>query len=724
MPDIPDAAESLNDQQLRAVRHRGGHLLVLAGAGSGKTRTLTLRLVSLLEDDGVDPGRILALTFTNRAAAEMRGRVEAIVGRRRGLWMGTFHSFCAWLLRREASRLGHPADYTIYDADDGRRVLRSIIREAGFSRGITPARMAGRISSLKSSLVTPEAAMEQAEDGAGREVAEVYAAYQAELRRSGAFDFDDLLTQALRAIRQNDDVRGHYAGRYRHVLVDEYQDTNAVQHRLLMALAAPGTEVCVVGDDDQSIYGWRGARVENMLDFERDFPGAEVIRLEENYRSTRAILEAASRLVSVNSRRRAKRLWTRGETGSPPTVRVCSSESGEAAAVFDRMESMREDEGLAYGDMAVLYRTNAQSRPFEAEAGRRGIPSQVVGSVRFYERREVKDALCYLRAVLNPADRLSFRRIVNTPRRGVGTKSLKRFEDFVEATGMDPVDALGEAERISGISGRARSGLSRLGELLGRSAGLVESGAPALEVAEYLLAESGYLNGFSPGDPEDARRLANLEELRRSMAEFDREHPGEGLPGFMAEVSLLTSVDGFDSSEEGAVTLMTLHCAKGLEFDCVFLAGVDEGMLPFVRPGSHAPSDLEEERRLMYVGITRARKHLFVTSVAGRRRPGVRAGGPSRFLAEAGLMDGSTPESAPPRSEATEPRVRSAPSAYARGNLVHHPRYGRGLVVRAGRRGEEWQLTVDFGFDEPKVLLTGYVPIEIIKRRGSRMDLD
>jgi len=725
MPKIPDIIEELNEQQLRAVRYRGGHLLVLAGAGSGKTRTLTLRLASLLDEDGVDPRRLLALTFTNRAAGEMRRRVESITGRRRGLWMGTFHSFCAWMLRREAERLGYPADFTIYDADDSRRVLRSIMRERQLSKGLTPASMAGRISSMKSNLMTPEAAAEAARDNRQRQVAEVYAAYQSILNQSGAFDFDDLLTQALKLLRQKTDISRHYAGRYLHVLVDEYQDTNAVQHRLLMALAPPGTQVCVVGDDDQSIYGWRGARVENMLDFERDFPGAEVIRLEQNYRSTAAILEAASRLVSRNSRRRGKELWTAGGMGASPEARICSSESEEASMVFDRVESLRDREGFTYGDMAVLYRTNAQSRPFEAEAGRREVPSQVVGSVRFYERSEVKDVLCYLRVVLNPADRLSFRRIVNNPRRGVGAKSLGCFEGFVDETGMNPVEALSGAERIPGLSGRARSGMARLGRLLERAAGLVESGAPALEVAEYLLAESGYLDGFSPDDPEDARRLENLEQLRGSLAEFDREHPAAGLPGFMAEVSLLTSADSFDSEREGAVTLMTLHCAKGLEFDCVFLAGADEGMLPFVRPGRRETADLEEERRLMYVGITRARKRLFVSSVVGRRRPGVPAGGPSRFLAEAGLLEGAASRGAAPSpAVAREVRVHSEPSGYSRGNLVRHPRYGKGLVVRAGRRGEEWQLTVDFGFDEPKVLLTGYVPIEILKRRGTRMDLD
>lgn len=716
--------EQLNEHQLDAVRYRGGHLLILAGAGSGKTRTLTLRVASLLEEDGIDPRRLLALTFTNRAAAEMRGRVEAIVGRRKGIWMGTFHSFCAWMLRREAGRLGYPADFTIYDADDSRRVLRSIMKDHELSKGLTPSRMAGRISSMKASLMTPETALEQAEGRHQRDAAEVYAAYNYRLNQSGAFDFDDLLTHGLELLRQNNDISRHYVGRYQQVLVDEYQDTNTVQHSLLMALAAPGTEVCVVGDDDQSIYGWRGARVENMLEFERDFSGARVVRLEENYRSTASILQAASRLVACNSRRRGKELWTRGEKGAAPEAHLCSSDLEEAAWVFDRMERLRAEDGFTYGDMAVLYRTNAQSRAFEAEAGRREIPSQVVGSVRFYERREVKDALCYLRAVLNPADRLSFRRIANTPRRGVGSRSLQRFETFVADAGMNPVAALSACGGIPGLSGRARAGLSRLGELLSRSAGMVESGTPALEVAEYLLAGSGYLDSFSPDDPEDARRLANLEELRSSLAGFDRENPGRGLPGFMAEVSLLTSADSFDAGAEGAVTLMTLHCAKGLEFDCVFLAGVDEGMLPFVRPGRRETADLEEERRLMYVGITRARKHLCVTSVMGRRRPGVRAGGPSRFLAEAGLLRDAAPDSPPLSSGPREVRVPAEAAGYARGNLVHHPRYGKGLVVRAGRRGEEWQLTVDFGFDEPKVLLTGYVPIEILKKRGTRMDLD
>jgi DNA helicase-2/ATP-dependent DNA helicase PcrA len=638
--------------------------------------------------------------------------------------MGTFHSFCAWMLRREAGRLGLPGEFTIYDADDSRRLVRRIMRDRETGRGLTPAKVAGRISSLKNDLLTPEDAIEEASNPSQRQVAEVYAAYQKGLRDSAAFDFDDLLTHALGLLRQKNDISAHYVGRYRHILVDEYQDTNMVQHRLLMALASPRTQVCVVGDDDQSIYGWRGARVENMLEFERDFPGAEIIRLEENYRSTGSILSAASRLVANNRRRRGKELFTRGEQGVPPEVVLCATESREAAEVFDRIEALRSREGFTYGDMAVLYRTNAQSRPFEAEAGRRGVPSQVVGSVRFYERREVKDALCYLRVVLNPADRLSFRRMVNTPPRGIGAASLGRFESFLDGTGMDPVEALYSADRVPRLSGRARAGMARLGGILRRARGMVESGDPALEVAEYLLAESGYLDSFSPADPEDAQRLSNLDELRSSLAEFDSANPGGGLPAFMAEVSLLTSADTFDSEREGAVTLMTLHCAKGLEFDCVFLAGADEGMLPFVRPGSHGPSDPEEERRLMYVGMTRARRRLTVSSVTGRRRPGVRAGGPSRFLGEAGLLESPAVAAAPSAGPLAKEPGETSPRRYCRGNLVHHPRYGRGLVVRAGRRGGEWQLTVDFGFDEPKVLLTGYVPIEIVKRRGSRADLD
>ena len=722
MPNVRNGFAGLNDPQLRAVRYRDGHLLVLAGAGSGKTRTLTCRLASILEEDGVDPRSLLALTFTNRAAAEMRRRVEDMTGSRKGLWMGTFHSFCAWMLRREAERLGYPGDFTIYDADDSRRLIRGIMRERESVRGLTPARMAGRISSLKNDLVTPDGALEEAATPSDSEVAVVYAAYQKALYDSGAFDFDDLLTHALELLRQKIDISGHYVGRFRHVLVDEYQDTNMVQHQLLMALTSSRTQVCAVGDDDQSIYGWRGARVENMLEFERDFPGAEIIRLEENYRSTGSILAAASRLVANNRRRRGKELWTRGKQGEPPELNLCSTESEEASKVFDRIEELREHDGFTYGDMAVLYRTNAQSRPFEAEAGRRKVPSQVVGSVRFYERREVKDALCYLRVVLNPADRLSFRRMVNTPPRGIGKKSLLRFESHLDRMGIDPVEALQSVGGIPGLSGRARSGMDRLGGLLQRARGMVDAGDPAGEVADYLLVESGYLDSFSSRDPEDAQRLYNLDELRSSLAEFDAGHPGAGLPEFMAEVSLLTSADTFDSRLEGSVTLMTLHCAKGLEFDCVFLAGVDEGMLPFVRPGSAGPSDLEEERRLMYVGMTRARRRLVVSSVIGRRRPGVRAGGPSRFLEEAGLLGATDAalSAGPPAKKPEEP----APHGYSRGNLVHHPRYGRGLVVRAGRRGEEWQLTVDFGFDEPKVLLTGYVPIKVLKRRGSRADLD
>ncbi len=715
----------LSPRQREAVTHPEGPLLILAGAGSGKTRVLTYRMAWLLDSGVCEPWRLLAMTFTNKAAGEMRDRVESLLGGSARPRMGTFHSVCAWLLRREAGRIGISERFTIYDSEDQRTTIKRLIKAGGNPASLTPSSTSSWISLRKNRGVTPEEALESASGTRESRLAELYALYDRRLRESDALDFDDLLTVTLRALRQYPDIRRAYSERWHHVLVDEYQDTCRVQHELLRELASHG-RVTVVGDDDQSIYSWRGARVENMLGFERDFPGTTMVRLEENYRSTGSILKGASTLVANNSRRHAKTLWTRRPEGDPVRVVAVSDEEEEAAVVISGAADILERTG-GDGTVAVLYRTNRQSRPLETECRRRGLRYEVVGAQRFYERAEVKDVIAYLRLVVNPADRVSLERVLNRPSRGVGRASRERFLSALDAGGADPAGLMLDAGDVPGLSGRAVSGLVSLGEWLSAARLAEEAGAPALEILDGLLEAVPITGMYDPEDPGDQSRLENLDELRSSVSRYDEDVPGGGLVGFLNDASLLTSVDEYEGEGTGSVALMTLHCAKGLEFDHVYVTGLEEGMLPFVRPGEHQPFDMEEERRLLYVGMTRARESLTLTWAAGRRRPGVRLGGPSRFIHEmaAGLERPMGPE--------REPRVPAAGTGregdrhrtdYARGNLVRHPRYGRGIVVRADRRGEEWQLTVDFGFDEPKTLLTGYVPIPVLKRRGGPDDLD
>jgi DNA helicase-2/ATP-dependent DNA helicase PcrA len=720
----------LNDRQREAVEHDGGHLLVLAGAGSGKTRVLVHRIARLVGTGRTDPHRIVAMTFTNKAAGEMRERVQALLTKdASAVTLGTFHSVCARILRRESGLVGYPSDFSIFDADDQRVILRRILRQNGTAGGITPGSAAAAISAMKNDMKSCEEAEETADSTREQDMASIYSLYERELRGSFAFDFDDLLTWALGVIRHYPDASGRYRGFFTHVLVDEYQDTNLVQRELLMALAGSSTEVTAVGDDDQSIYAWRGARVDNILGFPDDFPGTLTVRLEQNYRSSGNILAAASALVGHNSRRLGKVLWTKSGAGAPVTVQQLPTPSGEARWVLEKAAELVDGGEAEAGSVAVLYRTNAQSREFETASRMAGMPYEVIGTVRFYERAEVKDLVAWLRLVVNPADSSSLSRVINRPPRGVGRKSAELFFGGIPP-GSDCIDALVRAGGIGGLPSKTRTALVSLGQSLDSARRLAGAGAGAAEVTDAVIRGTDLLSQYDPGDVQDRARLDNLEEFRRGVSEYDRLVPDGGLPGYLREVSLLSSVDEY-SGTGGKLALMTLHCAKGLEFDAVFVTGLEEGMLPFVRPGESSCSDLEEERRLLYVGMTRARKRLFLTFAADRSRPGVRMSGPSRFISEiAGLEHPfGGPAGGSGRAYDGVPGKRSVPvptagtARYSRGNLVSHPRYGKGLVVKASRRGDEWELTVDFGFDEPKILLTGYVPIEVVRERGTREDI-
>ena len=717
----------LNPRQTEAVEYFDGPLLVLAGAGSGKTRVLTSKVARIIDLGYAPPERILAMTFTNKAAGEMRRRVSDLLpGRGDRVRMGTFHSICAWILRREAHHLGYSERFTIYDADDQRTLLRRLLKQKALNASVTPGQAKSYISRQKNAAISPEESEGSITSDRDRALVEMYRAYQEHLRDSSAFDFDDLLTTTLTIYRQNDDIREYYSGLFAYILVDEYQDTNFVQHQLLREMVGEGTGVCVVGDDDQSIYAWRGACVENMLEFEKDFPGTKTIKLEENYRSSGNILRGAAALVGFNSRRLGKTLWTSRDKGEPIKVRVLYSEVEEAKWIAGEIDGLVSRKECPPDSVAVLYRTNAQSRHFETECRRRGLDYEVVGSQRFYERAEIKDIVAYLRLILNPQDRISVSRMLNRPARGIGAKGQEAFLAHMGRMGAGVVVAMGSAAEARGITSKGIRELERLAGWFSRAVEMTVQGSPAAAIVDSLLENVDITGMYSSSDVTDQSRLENIAEFRRSVAEYDCEFPEGGLPGFMNEISLATTVDEYQGEKSGKVALMTLHCAKGLEFHTVFIAGLEEGMLPFIRAGEYQVSDIEEERRLLYVGITRAMYRLYLTCALGRVRPGVRSAGQSRFISEIAGGEARIPPPPVKTGSAVPPRPESASGdgeVYERGNLISHPRYGKGLVLKAERRGEDWQIRVDFGMDEPKTLVTGYVPIPVVKRKASRADL-
>ncbi len=625
----------LNPEQREAVEYGEGPLLVLAGAGSGKTRVLTTRIARLIER-GVPAWRILAVTFTSRAADEMRRRIEALLGEPpTGMWTGTFHSLGARLLRREAAWLDRDAHFTIYDEDDALRAVKMAMEEADVDPDRwAPRALRSRISDAKSQLVGPDDLEQRSFDLLARRVIDVYPAYEAVLRRCNAFDFDDLLARAVRLLDAEDEVRERYAGRFLHVLVDEYQDTNHAQYRMVRALAGVHRNLCVVGDDDQSIYGWRGADLRNILDFERDFPGAHVVRLERNYRSTDPILRVANAVIARNTARKPKELRTERPGGEPVVVVRTADERAEAEWAVSELQKL--DSRYPPGEVAVLYRTNAQSRPFEEVLRSARVPYRIVGGVRFYERREIRDVLAYLQLVVNPADEAAFLRAVGWPRRGVGSVTLERLM-AVRGEGETLVDAATRASSVDVIPSAGGRALEEFAGAL-RELGEIQRERPAIEVVEACLERFG-IRAALAAEEEGEDRIANVEELVEAVREFDSsgleempEDAGE-LELFLQHVALLSDIDRWDP-ERGSVSLMTLHNAKGLEFPVVFVAGLERGLFPLSRAEESA-EEYEEERRLFYVGVTRARDLLYLTYAGRRWRAG--SGGeaePSPFLEE------------------------------------------------------------------------------------------
>ncbi|PZN08763.1 MAG: DNA helicase PcrA [Bacillota bacterium] len=716
---MADLLADLNPAQREAVTHPGGPVLVLAGAGSGKTRVLTRRVAYLLQQ-GVAPHQILAITFTNKAAREMRERVEQLVGAQaRDMWIGTFHASCVRILRRDGHRVGYDRNFVILDEDDRRTVLREVLKERNLSETRYPPNAVGAmISAAKNQLLGPEAFAARHRDFYRQQVAAVYAAYQERLQKNGAMDFDDLLMQTVRLFEEAPDVLASYQRRFVHILVDEYQDTNHAQYRLLRLLAAGHRNLFVVGDPDQSVYRWRGADITNILRFEEDYPDARVVRLELNYRSTASILAAAQAVIEHNTQRKEKQLRSVHGEGARVVVFGAADEHDEAWFVAREMERLH-DEGYEYGDMAVLYRTHAQSRVVEETLLRRGIPYRIVGGLKFYERKEVKDILAYLRLAVNPDDRISLRRVINVPRRGIGEATLARLEAHLDRAGVGLLDALAQAEAIPGITRPQAAALAAFGEVIADLAALAQQ-RPAYDVIAFALDRTGYREMLEQERTPDARtRLENLEELLSVARDFERQRgPGDApLVDFLAEVALVSDVDQL---EEGAraVSLMTLHSAKGLEFDVVFITGMEEGVFPHSR-SLDDPQELEEERRLCYVGMTRARQRLYLCFTRQRTLFGAtRRQVPSRFLEEAdarylewqGLLPGADEPAADGGEAAGAPGGAGWPGGGARwgatgrfdrvGGAFGRDRHRGGPSVGAARNGRT-RTAPDWGGREP-----------------------
>ncbi|MGE3286983.1 MAG: DNA helicase PcrA [Pseudonocardia sp.] len=751
--------EGLNPRQVEAVVHAGSPLLIVAGAGSGKTRVLTHRIAWLLAERGVHPGEIMSITFTNKAAAEMKARVDGLVGRRaNAMWVSTFHSMCVRVLRREAKHLGVRSAFSVYDADDTRRLVGLVARDLELDPKRYAARgLAAQISNLKNELRTAEDAAARASNDYERRVAEVYAIYQQRLRTANAFDFDDLIMETVSLLQRLPAVAEYYRRRFRHVLVDEYQDTNHAQYvlvRELVAAAVEGAEpgeLCVVGDSDQSIYAFRGASIRNIVEFEQDFPNARTILLEQNYRSTQTILSAANAVIARNANRRDKRLWTDAGDGGKVVGYVADNEHDEAAFVAHEIDRLVDSGEVRNCDVAVFYRTNAQSRVFEDVFLRVGLPYKVVGGVRFYERKEVRDALAYLRVLSNPEDTVSLRRILNTPRRGIGDRAEESVAQYADRERISFAAALRLAaeDRIPGLVTRSQRCIASFVHLMDDLRELVERGEPTAEILEAVYARTGYTAELEASDdPQDGSRRENLAELvtvarefagDAAVADLDDSDVAVGAPepgslaAFLERVALVADADSVPDSDAGMVTLMTLHTAKGLEFPVVFLTGWEDGVFPHLRAMSD-PAELAEERRLAYVGITRARDRLYLTRALMRSSFGQPSANPaSRFLDEvpAELVEWrrSEPERSAPVGRfgfgrRPEPRDRGdwrAPAARTPaatislevGDRVNHDKYGLGTVVAADGVGPRATVTIDFGSaGTVRLMLIGGVPLQ------------
>jgi DNA helicase-2/ATP-dependent DNA helicase PcrA len=734
----------LNPQQSAAVTHAGGPLLVVAGAGSGKTRVLTRRIAYLMSRRNVAPYQILAITFTNKAAGEMKERVADLVGPvAKSMWVSTFHSACVRLLRQEANRLGYSNSFSIYDSADSLRLITIVAKELNLDSKRYPARQfQAMISNAKNELMGPNDYVNTTSNQFEEVVADVYSIYQKRLQQANAMDFDDLILKTVQVLQQFPEAKARFRSRFRHVLVDEYQDTNHAQYILVKELVGneseglPAAELCVVGDADQSIYGFRGATIRNIMQFELDYPNATTVLLEQNYRSTQNILNAANAVITQNVSRKEKNLWSEAGAGSPLTGYIAESEHDEAQFVTDEIRDLQKSGVSQPGDTAIFYRTNAQSRVFEEVFMRSALPYKVVGGLRFYERREVKDLLAYLRVLSNLEDEISIRRVINLPKRGIGDRALECVELFGSAQGLSFWQALNRASEAPGIPNRAAQSINEFVSMLIALNVLVEAKTRPSVIVEAVLEQSGLLAELeSSTDPQDEVRVENMKELLAVSMEYEErpiEELGEdeeiSLAGFLEKVSLVADADEIPEGEDhgGVVTLMTLHTAKGLEFPTVFLTGMEDGIFPHSRTLGEQ-DEIEEERRLAYVGLTRARERLYISRAEYRSSWGAPTYNPaSRFLdeipenliewrnASSSSLSPSlvrktrTVTAAPPR--ATGKKINSIELAV--GERVSHDTFGLGTVVATAGEGEKAEATINFGEYGEKRLLLRYAPVE------------
>lgn len=672
-----DILEGLNNAQKSAVITTGGPVLILAGAGSGKTKTLTHRIAYLLTHERVWPNEILAVTFTNKAAKEMRERLATLTAQANTRsfmpWMGTFHSMCVRILRQDGNAIGIATNFVIYDEDDRQGLVKQAMKQLSVSVDqVKPRAVSAAISGAKNDLVGPEEYMRAASYHTQRAIGEVYARYEQMREAAGALDFDDLLLKTVQLFHDNADVRTRYQQQFKHIMIDEYQDTNAAQYAIVKALVNTDRNVCVVGDDWQSIYGWRGADFRNILRFEKDFPGAMVVKLEQNYRSTASILEAAHNVITKNIERTDKALWTDIGKGAPVMIHAAYDEGDEAHYIADRMSAQVALGARQYGDFAVLYRTNAQSFAIERALMQYHIPYQVVGGVRFYDRQEIKDVIAYLRLLYQPNDRMSFSRIVNVPTRGIGDTSLEKFLAWQSMSGFDIITALRNADQTDTLTPRAKKALMHLGETLVHLQGDSLAGTNPHDIIDRLLERVGYHEYILDGTPRAEERVENIAVLLNDSQTFAT------LADFLEEVALMSSID--QATDQQAVTLMTIHAAKGLEFPVVFMAGMEDGLFPSSRALEEGPHQLEEERRLCYVGMTRAREELHMIYAQSRAQFGNRSYGmPSRFLEDMGYGALATQQvaAAPPRYNDFDELVME----FDINDQVHSPQFGVGTII-------------------------------------------
>ena len=720
----------LNKEQQQAVQHTEGPLLILAGAGSGKTKVLTVRIAHLLAQ-GVNPYEILAITFTNKAAKEMKSRVEGLVGDvANRIWLSTFHSFCAKFLRFELDNfLGYNSNFTIYDTSDSQAVIKAALKALNLDDKYYPVgAMIAAISDAKNKLLFASDFRKQARDFYQQKVADVYEYYERELRKNNALDFDDLLLVAVKLLQSNEAVLDKYSKRFRYVMIDEYQDTNHAQYLLAKLLASHWKNIAVVGDADQSIYAWRGADIQNILDFEKDYPNCTSIKLEQNYRSTKIILDAANAVIENNEGRPKKNLWTDKTEGAKIQHFTAQSEHEEAAFIGDTIAKKHDIHGVPYGDMAILYRTNAQSRVLEEALIKRAFPYIMVGGTKFYDRKEIKDVLAYLRVLYNPFDDLSLLRIINVPKRSIGATTVAKLQDYARANGTSLFMTLTQLHLVDSIKGKTKEKLEEFGILIFTLVAEMED-RTVLDILESILDRTGYLAQLEEStDPQDQARAENIGELLSVAKDFQDTNPSGTVEDFLEQVALVNDVDSFEQ-EESKVTLMTLHAAKGLEFPIVFLGGLEEGLFPHSRTLMN-PEEIEEERRLAYVGITRAEKELYISNATTRTVFGRTSSYlPSRFIDEIPeeLVDGLRAKRKVPDDikrhvpqhmsvtsrPVTKPIVRNEVIAdWKIGDTAIHSKWGNGKVINVAGEGAGMKLTIEFPTQGVRVVMAKFAPVK------------